>query len=491
MDLRCDTGCAATAYPAEKITNVRGAADWTNARDPEERYNFLDASYSGQGGYASGRYLIPHYREDASRFALRKAKSRIINDFRPIIDGWISPIFGREVSFSISEDLTDAQKEAVQLFLDDCDGAGTSFRAWMKQFARASRKYDSAFAMVNAPENGAVSVADLSDRSKLPFLMQFTPSKVKEVKLSQLGEVLEFSWVSLDPKAVENCAAKKINEKPMYKITPKSWGLYGSDSGKIVEEAENDFGFVPVVPLYPEENDDYIDDPFPYGLAYTLATIQHRRYNLASIADEITDGQGFSILCIAGVTQSDIEIGVSNALTGLDANAPMPAYISPDANQLKTILEELAQMTEEMYRVGNMPHLRSFAQSAEAKKLDTERTREALGDFAFQIERAEERILQMVGLYMGFEIDYKVSYSRSWDDMSIQDLTDMISTLSTSQTAPALLAELEVLIARQVFRDRDADESERIFEEIRDHRNNLETASFAAGANAANLDNLV
>lgn len=464
-----------TTYPYQTMIG------WTNPKTIDERFKFLDASYSGQGGYATGYYLTPHRREDEPSFVLRKSKARIINDFRTIIDGWISPIFRNEPVENLLLK-NESYVTALALFLSDCDGNGTPYRVFMKRFARASRKYDSAFVIVEAPEiQSEFTMADLKDRSKLPYLILLTPDKVKEIKMSETGRIESISWITINSKSMVNQGALKVNDPSKQMMI--TWDLNGwckTIDGEIVDQSKNGLPQVPAIVLYPESNDNFSLDPIPYGLAYTLATIQHRRYNLASIIDEIADGQAFSILAIPG-SPRDITVGVGNALTGLPEVGNMPAYISPDADQMKTLMDLMNQLTEEMYRTGNMPHLRNFAQSAESKRLDNERTSEALGDWQQQVKHADEQIIRIFGMYLGVDFGYTATYNSQLGSESLEDLTTLYVDLSnaTIPAPPIVLGELMHKIYKSV--DPDGEEGvtdDQIEQEFKSYYKSFEVGGY-------------
>lgn len=426
---------------------------WVDAHSPIERWNFLDSSYSGSGKYVDGRYIIPHRREDFDSFNLRKKKVRVVNDFKTIIDSWIAPIFENEAVRDI--EITDsAYVSAYEQFINDCDRKGTSYSDFMKMAARAARKFDSAFVIVeNASNIGAMTFYDLQNRDNLPYLILLTPDKVNEITLDNSGNVTSISWFYVEENTTENAGAIARRNAPSISI---SWNLNTwrkTINGETIEQGDNNLGYIPVIPIYPEGNDNPSITPFPYGMAYSLATLQHRRYNLMSIMDEIVDGQAFSILVVPGQSTQNLDVGVGNALIGSWENGNMPEYISPDASNMEFIRKEIDSLTIDMYRTANMTHLTTYAQSAESKRLDSERTYKALTDFQSTIKNVDMNIMRIFGEYMGIDYGYTVSYSNSFGVDTLYDTVDIFTKLSpyAQNLPPVLMKAIANKIAQNLF----------------------------------------
>ena len=60
------------------------------------KYKLIDDSYSADGGFSNGSYLIPHPRERQDKYNRRKNMAYYINYVKPIVDAHINPIFSHE-----------------------------------------------------------------------------------------------------------------------------------------------------------------------------------------------------------------------------------------------------------------------------------------------------------------------------------------------------------------------------------------------------------
>lgn len=451
------------AMEEETIFPFETGQGWDNPKQESQRWKFLESSYFGNGGYADGSYLIPHRREDLIAFNVRKAKARFINDFRAIINGHVTPIFRGNPTRQWNETISQQEEDALQSFFLDCDGGGTPYHSFIKKTARAARTYGSAFVLQDrAPVQNVMTRADLADRNNLPFLFLITPDRIVEVVMNERGQVVYIKWITYaeDPKTINNPTgaftavvgnSTNTNSQKITVIwTPQS--LTREIEGDVVESVPNELGYVPVFALYPEGNDDPVLEPMPMGIEYSLAQIQHRIYNLASLIDEIADSQAYSILVVPG-DDRNFTLGVGNALTGISETGNMPGYIAPDAAQLNSLRELLRNMVEEMYRTGVMPHLRTFAESAESKMLNSERTYEVLVDFREQIQHLDKRLISTFADYMGFDAGYEVSYPQKFGISNLEADVEVFNTLdnATTPAPPLLIAEIVKRIKTSVF----------------------------------------
>lgn len=447
---------------------------WVNPKETARRWSFLESTYYGSNGYADGSYLLPHRREDSVSFDMRKIKARQINDERAILNQHITPIFRAMPERLWNETLSNADEGALKMFLSDCDGAGTPYSVFVKRLARASKIYDSSFVLVdNAPVSNVMTKADLAKRGNLPFLFIITPDRIDEIVMNEKGQVEYIKWTTyrVDPLSIDTTKAEK--QKISIEWTSK-YILHSIEGAENIQN-DNELGYVPVFPLYPEGNDNPVVDPLPYGMAWALASIQYRIFNLASIIDEIADSQAYSILVVPGDAHN-FTLGTGNALTGVAEVGNMPVFISPDSTQLTSLRELQGSMIEEMYRTGVMPHLRSFQESAESKLLNSARTYECLLDFKEQIQHVDSKIIKTVGDYLNIDFGYSVAYPQDFGISNIDQVIQMFEVLNDSAIpAPSdVVAELVKRMATSVFTGTDDDTKEMFDKLITEHYNNVE-----------------
>jgi hypothetical protein len=407
-------------YPAE--TNQ----GWEDAK--KNRWELLTNAYSGAAGFSNGRYLVPHRREEASSFKLRKIRARYANDFKSIINALVSPIF-KEEAVRTFEGATEAQIKGLDTFLKTASRNSNNYANNMKTFARNSRKYDTSYILVSAPAEGVTNLSELSDTSKLPYLSHIIPSQVVEQTLNSDGVIQLISW----------CGTRLIDgklEEIVTEYTLTSWRVYLKKTDKTIEAGKNVLGYVPVFPLWAEENEAPETDPNPMGLANSLGGITLRRYNLASIIDEIADGSAYPLLALVGDDGvGDLDLGINNALVLPTAGADAK-YIQPDYAVLTTLYSTLyAGLTSEMYSSASVLYMRDAAQSAESRQMEGERTQEILGDFSNNISQVDRKVMNTVLDYIGLgNIEYSVEYTSNFGIRSMQQDLEAYEILKEDET---------------------------------------------------------
>lgn len=410
-------------YPA------KSKQGWINPKTDSNRFKFLIDSYTGGGGYKSSKYLIPHAREVLEKFDLRKIKSRYSNSFKTIIDTHVSPIFRGDPTRNFGDSLADAEKEAFNLILEDADKSGTSYKQFTKKTARASKIYDSSFVVVEQAKNeGGSSDADLSDRSKLPYTILITPDKISDVSIDGSGAVVYFAWESIEYSTDK---AGELVESKIKTIWTKDFWKREKDS-QFESRGDNNLDYVPVFPLYPQENLDPSSDPLPYGMSWSLATINYRRFNLGSIIDETADGTAFPMMTITGPADiKSLTTGHSNGLKLPEGSTAQ--FLQPDYSFIDKLYSVLyTGLEQEMYQISGVNFMKTMPQSADSRRQEMERLYETLSDTKAQIEALDKKIMQTFADYMDIKIDYSVSYNQNFGMALINDDLKVFETFVDS-----------------------------------------------------------
>jgi len=412
------------AYPAKENNG-----SWIDPKTDGNRFKFLIDSYTGGGGYKSSKYLIPHAREVLDKFNLRKIKSRYSNSFKTIIDTHVAPIFKGDPVKSYGDSVSESEIKAFQLFHADADKSGTSYKQFMKKTARASKIYDSSFVVVEQANNeGETSDADLSDRSKLPYTILITPDKIIDVSINGSGDVVFFSWESIEYSTDESGGLVEHTIKTTWRTD--KWTR--EKDSEFESDGENVLGYVPVFPLYPQENLDPSADPLPYGMSWSLATINYRRFNLGSIIDETADGTAFPLMTIIG--PADIKSLTTGHSNGLKLPTDSTAqFLQPDYSFIDKLYSTLyTGLEQEMYQISGVNFMKTMPQSADSRRQEMERLYETLGDTKAQIEALDRNIINTFADYMDIDVDYSVSYNQNFGMALINDDLKVFETFVDS-----------------------------------------------------------
>lgn len=423
--------------------------DWIDVTKEANKYRFLEDALYGTGGYRTGKYLVPHKRENANDLSIRKSKAYYSNQYRPIWQAHHKPIYKDQAVRVINEDLPLGAKALYDVFIENCDGKGTSFQEFSQDNAGITKNKGASFMVMNNSTEIDATIEDvINERTGVPYTFKITPDMVYDYKADSFGNLIELRWAQQDGEVTYNNLGQATDlsnvnaDMPsiVVGVNAEYWTIYNDDGTEVTEQFENTIGVIPVVRLVEEDTDEIIPEPS----LYSVARIGHRVYNLGSIITDIADNQAFSILTMPQRADSSIEFSTNKGLSYDGESSNKPEFISPDAQQLKTLLELQASLINEQYQAGVVSHLQRFQQSAESKEVDRARLNDLLGTFKNQIEQAERKLMYLFGLYTGYEYDYNVFYS---DDFGISTLSERIDQFmqlaSTDKISDLTLSELE------------------------------------------------
>lgn len=372
------------------------------------QYELLKDAYYGTGGFKDGRYLVPHIRTDIDQFRDMKAQAFYSNYLKPVLNSHISPIFGQDAERSWDEAYED--EPILNGFLNDADGMGHSLQRVVKWNARLAKLYAVSFALVDNWAFPAENKLDAVEARSYPFVISIPASAVCGWELDAIGRFNRFTYAEINE-----------GEKRYKTWTRSEWFISTSEGKKKQGEpsGKNALGYVPIASLYSFDREDLFD-VLPLSEFYSLARVNHRVYNIDAEITELARSQAYSILFYPG-NPASLAGGTRSAI-GFDGSlSHAPFFASPDAAQLKGLMEERAELVGEIYRQANLTHLHSgesAAASGIAKQYDLEITSQALRDFTLNIEQFEDRIVKIFGDYRAINYGYSVEYSRNY---AIQD----------------------------------------------------------------------
>jgi len=450
--------------------------DWINVTQEGRKYQFLEDSLLGDGGYRNGKYLVPHKREDKNSLDIRKSKAYYSNQYRPIWQAHHKPIFKSKAIRTIDESLPSVAVDLYNVFLNNADGKGVALQQFSQDNAGVTKNKGASFMVMNNEADIDGTIQDVLDTRKgVPYVFKVNPDMVFDYKTDSFGNLIELRWTQQDgditynnvgmPKDVTS-GLNGTESTIVVGVNAEYWTTYNQDGSEVVSQVENVIGEIPVARLVEEDNDCMI----PESSLYSVARIQHRVYNLASIITDIEDNQAFSILTMPQ-KGTGIDFSTTKGLSYDQESSNKPEFISPDAQQLKTLGEMLNGLIHEMYQAGVVSHLQRFQQSAESKEIDRSRLNDLLGTFKNQIESAERRLMYLFGLYTNYDYKYNVSYS---DDFGISTLSEQIDQFvilaNTGVLTSGFVDELEDRLIDQVLDFTDEDLKAGFLEKIQAQR---------------------
>lgn len=452
--------------------------DWIDVTKEGNKYRFLEDSLLGSGGYRNGLYIVPHKREDANDLNLRKSKAYYSNQYRPIWQAHHKPIFKNTAVRKTKEGIPLSYQSVLDVFLQDVNAKGDGIQSFMEQSAGATKNLGASFIVVNNDKDISASIEDvINDRSGVPYAFMVTPDMIHSYTQDSFGNLTELKWWQqadsvefnqYGQPSVELGSSIRSNPIDMVVVgvNDESWVVYEEDGTTLIDAFPNEIGVLPVIRLVAEPSDDVIPESSLYG----VARIQHRIYNLASIITDIQDNQGFSILTMPMHADAGVDYGTTKGLGYPSDSSRSPEFISPDAQQLKTLLEGYNSLINEMYQAGVVSHLQRFQQSAESKEIDRARLNDLLGTFKKQIEQAEEQLVYLFGLYVGYDYEYSVRYSDDFGVSTLTEQTDIFLKLKGAGISQSLATELEKELASNLIEFESDEDMGALLERIETER---------------------
>ncbi len=384
--------------------------------------NFLLDSYSGQGGYADGRYLIAHARELPAKLAQRKALAVYPNYCRKIVDVYLGFLWRQAPQREVSD--------LYNQFAINSDGLGGAIDSVLFGYQRLALVLGTVYVLVDKPQNIAQSRAD----EKQPYLAVRTPQAlVRELK-NHLGEweLVTFSEVDLTSIRTPLSPVAVLRYRT---YTRTGWilsrDIYATD---IIEQGEYPLGKVPVVKLHAAKPLNP-NDSRAQSWAYDLACLNWDLYNLRSELRELFRAQTFSILAMPVVDDQererlkDVTISTENALSYNPAGGGVPTFVAPPADPVELYMKQIAETVQDIYRVANLEFVGGVQQSGVALSFHFQEANSSLRGMAEQCETAEREIAHLVHLWQGQVFDGHIAYSNDFN------LTDLASALAVAMDA--------------------------------------------------------
>jgi hypothetical protein len=310
---------------------------------------FLLDAYSGQGGFATGEYLVAHPRESDAKFTRRKELAVYPNFVRKIVDVYMGFLW-RQAPSRESGDL-------YAQFTANADGAGGDLDALLFSYQRLAMILGTVFIIVDKPKDTATSRAD----QRLPYLALRLKSQLVAETKDAVG-----AWESVT-------FSEQKDGQTVYRTYSKDgWKLSkDQDSSDVLDQGEYSLGRVPVVRLHIAKPLNPADSA-SQSWVYDLAGLNWDLYNTRSELRELFRAQTFAILALPVADDKererlkDLTISTENALTYNPTGGGQPGFIAPPADPVELYMKQIADTVQDIYRVANLEFVGGVQQSGVA-----------------------------------------------------------------------------------------------------------------------------
>lgn len=394
-------------------------------------------SLSGEGGYidGSGRYLIPHKREELEDIRRRAAYSVYHNYVSDIVNTYSGYLWKQPPNRDAGEGYT--------AFMANADGAGHSLDYVLQNNQILSMVLGTVYLIVDR----APVIPQTRAQQPAPYITMRLPSQVVKYREDSLGNLASITFretvqeSDIQPwwgMAVLQSMMGMIGKQQYRTYTVDGWIISLDEAGRLpIAQGAHTLGRVPVVRLNsttPLFNGQLRTSPF------ALDAIQRNwdLYNMLSEKRTILRNQTFSILKIPVADISDasalegLTIGTENALPYVPINGGDVGYISPDPSPVQLYQSDIGTGIEGIYESACLKFLVGVASSGTAIGFQFDKANSRMGMVTGQCEAAERETQQIVSGWNG-ETAGTVSYTRDFK------LSDLATDLQTALDAKTLI----------------------------------------------------
>lgn len=433
-------------------------------------------------GRQSASYLVRFHRESEEKF-----QNRVRIAHYP---GYVRTVTDLKLSFLLRRPFTRNGDELWASWYEDTDGAGTTWDEAVPPIVLRAAALGWCPCLVDAPEGpqgGTISVAQAKAAGiASPRLIPLFPANLRDWQSGRDGNL---DWAKIRTDYVERGswrgAPVAVEQYTIW--TRETWSRYEirrSDSAP--EEVRTIRENVPHgwrrVPLAILRHTPAPDDPVRgIPMHSDVAVEAWRLFNLLSERDEHIRGQVFALLTMAqdfrqngGVADpgkptagTPQQLGSANVLEH-HFEWPVPSFIAPPASVAATLAENIASSITELYRLARIEFARGVASatSGVARAYEFAQTNQALSDYAAQVARWHEDVLDLTGITLGIADETrKGARITAPDNFDVEDLAGRIEQATAAlalNLGPAADREIKSRIAASLLPNLDPEDKDRI-----------------------------
>ena len=444
----------------------------------KDKWGLYHDAYWGEGGFATGGYLVPHPLEKtttgdsitySTSFQARQELAWYLNYCAYLVDAKHSHLFKKTI-------IRKATNTGLGDWMEDVDGRGTKFGSYLKEVQRDAQIYghmvvsmDRPFSEQLAAKEKSVGYVTKGDEKALgihPYLHSADPTEMVDWALDRVGN---FLWVKLKEVHYKYGDLPFGQTDPMLERTPvnclriwtrETMKLYALEQGKdktgvtLLQEQAHNLGVVPTVVLYNAIGKK--NELSGKSALHDIVGPVHRLYNLLSELDEWLRNQAFSVLTFPvhpdDTAPDKIEVGSNRALPFNATSATGPQFISADPSSGAVLEQRIVKVVEEIHRLGNMKFKGGVVQSGAAWAFDWEEVNNSLRSQAQEQERSEMKLVRLWHVWdspgkmpeakdLGYEVQYPESYSYSDEETVMSLLEEFMRTMEKNVPSEIFVRE--------------------------------------------------
>jgi len=420
----------------------------------KEHWEFLESCYSGGREWFKDN-IFRYLKEGDKEFEDRLERAYRYNHTREVVDLVSKYIY----KAPISRNEEDAS-EAVVEFWKHSTLNGENIDQYSRQMSDQSSISGRIWVVVDSTMKPGLTIADEKQSEGRIYSYIVSPGAALDMSFDDLGELI---WILLYEEERDDADPFTSSGEmmPRFRLwTREGWMLFSLEESEnkgeaevtLIEEGSHGLGVVPVFPVdsITSGESEYSSPSLIGDIAYMDRAVANYLSNL----DAIIQDQAFSQLAMpaqgltpgTGDHDAILDLGTKRIFTYDGENGTQPFYLSPDPKQAELIMGIIQQIINEIYHTVGMAGERTKQDNAMgidnssgvAKAYDFERMNALLTSKAGQLERAENRLVELVNLWASKSNKTEenlVSYSDTFDTRDLHDEFDIATRLSLV-TAP-------------------------------------------------------
>ena len=369
-----------------------------------DQYKLVEDSYTGDGGFVNGEYLVRYRREQdiQERYELASYSNYV----QPIVNSMVDPVFSKKPQREFSSDIID-------VFLKDATNSGIPLQAIIHETVRMGTLMGNHFIIMDNFKDDEIPTtrSEVIKGRWLPYVFTKSVAEVYEYETDIYGNPIYITF-RIGYSNEENYD----EQKELYRRYTNNEIQYleGKDGNlNITARVQHKLGVMPVV-MFDKK------DIAPFPPFYSLATQAKKIFNVQSEINDLERSQNFSILLMpslnpASEKKQGIVLGSSKALFYNSENKLAPNYISPDSKIMETSLKYLQNITDTLIQsadvLGSTATQRtSKAESGTALSYKFYGKQQALLNSSHKANMLEQEVMKLFFAFVGDTSDYSVLY---------------------------------------------------------------------------------
>jgi len=443
--------CTAATFKTETQDNYENPRK-TNV------YRFLMDSYTGRGGFAgiadsNAEYCFLTPDPSERMYQTRAARSVYTNNFRPIINSKVDPIFSKKNPYTtvyIGEDAQDSH-----YYIDWCsnvNGLGQTKEQFNNNVMRAAVRDEVCYVVMDTGPDG------------LPIVYMQTAGTVDRdsIVTDEWGRLIQIGFIGAKDSTTK---VRHLWSSESLIIQESSNGEMaiinsGTDNWITVEERPVTIGVMPVKPVFANPRIN-TDDYLPYPESASIAFMCHNIYDACSNYDWILHKQAHDTMIFKN---ADIEAVGTGVDWGIKISDPTGATTdvfpySPSSEHPKNHLEAILNKQQELKKLANESGVDAAesakqAESGIAKAFTFQARNETIQkmlNVVYSLDKWEQQTFKLY--YGGGEWEAITTYATNFQpqpDITLEQLQD-ISDNFTLNNVDSGRRETLKLMASKIF----------------------------------------